>query len=281
MNPGSRRKRIKKHLRGIAFTGLVVLLVGFAVFPLVSVIAISVTPSNEIAMTSLLPRHMSFGAYTGVLSGSFVRAVVNTIVVSAIATLAGVIVASVGGYAFARFTFPGRKIFLLVALVARMIPAILMILPLYLIIRTLGLLNTYYGLILVYVTITLPLAVWLVTSFFRGIPKEIEEAAIMDGCSAWGVFTRVIVPLSLPGISAIALFVFLGAWNDFLFALTLTTTDKMYTIQVALSLFITEGTVNWNYMMAAAVISTLPVAGLYIVLQRFLIQGLTAGAVKA
>ncbi|MCL4516590.1 MAG: carbohydrate ABC transporter permease [Firmicutes bacterium] len=232
-------------------------------------------------MTSLLPRHMSFGAYTGVLSGSFVRAVVNTIVVSAIATLAGVIVASVGGYAFARFTFPGRKIFLLVALVARMIPAILMILPLYLIIRTLGLLNTYYGLILVYVTITLPLAVWLVTSFFRGIPKEIEEAAIMDGCSAWGVFTRVIVPLSLPGISAIALFVFLGAWNDFLFALTLTTTDKMYTIQVALSLFITEGTVNWNYMMAAAVISTLPVAGLYIVLQRFLIQGLTAGAVKA
>jgi multiple sugar transport system permease protein len=204
----------------------------------------------------------------------------NSFVVAIGSTVLGLIVSMSSSYAFARFRFRGRRFFMTLFLVIPMFPTVLILIPIYDIMRVTGLLNTYASLIVAYSSFTIPFAVWMMTGYFAALPVEMEEAARVDGCSRLGAFVRVLLPTAVPGISATALYIFIVSWNEYTFAAMLAQDEAVRTLPVALQFFITEFTVNWGLLAAGGVIVSLPVILLFIVLQRQLIAGLTAGAVK-
>lgn len=204
----------------------------------------------------------------------------NSFIVAIGSTLLGLIVSMSSSYAFARFRFRGRRFFMTLFLVIPMFPTVLILIPIYDIMRVTGLLNTYASLIVAYSSFTIPFAVWMMTGYFAALPVEMEEAARVDGCSRLGAFVRVLLPTAVPGISATALYIFIVSWNEYTFAAMLAQDEAVRTLPVALQFFITEFTVNWGLLAAGGVIVSLPVILLFIVLQRQLIAGLTAGAVK-
>ncbi|GAA0946216.1 carbohydrate ABC transporter permease [Pseudonocardia zijingensis] len=204
----------------------------------------------------------------------------NSFVVALGSTALGLVISMSSSYAFARFRFPGRRFFMTLFLVIPMFPTVLILIPIYDIMRVTGLLNTYASLIVAYSSFTIPFAVWMMTGYFAALPVEMEEAARVDGCSRLGAFVRVLLPTAVPGISATALYIFIVSWNEYTFAAMLAQDESVRTLPVALQFFITEFTVNWGLLAAGGVIVSLPVILLFIVLQRQLIAGLTAGAVK-
>jgi multiple sugar transport system permease protein len=204
----------------------------------------------------------------------------NSFIVAIGSTVLGLIVSMSSSYAFARFRFRGRRFFMTLFLVIPMFPTVLILIPIYDIMRVTGLLNTYASLIVAYSSFTIPFAVWMMTGYFAALPVEMEEAARVDGCSRLGAFVRVLLPTAVPGISATALYIFIVSWNEYTFAAMLAQDEAVRTLPVALQFFITEFTVNWGLLAAGGVIVSLPVILLFIVLQRQLIAGLTAGAVK-
>lgn len=204
----------------------------------------------------------------------------NSFIVAIGSTVLGLIISMSSSYAFARFRFRGRRFFMTLFLVIPMFPTVLILIPIYDIMRVTGLLNTYASLIVAYSSFTIPFAVWMMTGYFAALPVEMEEAARVDGCSRLGAFVRVLLPTAVPGISATALYIFIVSWNEYTFAAMLAQDEAVRTLPVALQFFITEFTVNWGLLAAGGVIVSLPVILLFIVLQRQLIAGLTAGAVK-
>ena len=165
-------------------------------------------------------------------------------------------------------------------LVGQLLPTAAIIVPLFVTLRYLGLVNTYLGLILVYMILTLPLSVWMLTSYFKAIPVELEEAAIIDGCSRLGVLFRITLPLSIPGIVAIVVYAFVTTWNEFIFALCSRRIPRVKTLPIGIAEFSTEFDTDWGAVMAASVIMTLPIAILFFAMQRLFVGGLTAGAMK-
>jgi multiple sugar transport system permease protein len=210
--------------------------------------------------------------FLGYFANSFIVAIGSTVV--------GLIISMSSSYAFARFRFPGRRFFMTLFLIIPMFPTVLILIPIYDIMRVTGLLNTYASLIVAYSSFTIPFAVWMMTGYFAALPVEMEEAARVDGCSRLGAFVRVLLPTAVPGISATALYIFIVSWNEYTFAAMLAQDEAVRTLPVALQFFITEFTVNWGLLAAGGVIVSLPVILLFLVLQRQLIAGLTAGAVK-
>jgi multiple sugar transport system permease protein len=191
-------------------------------------------------------------------------------------------VLSIGAaYAFARYRFHGRRLLIMSLLLIYMLPSILLLVPMMVIFRTLGILNTFPALILAESTHAVPFSVWLLTNYFASLPRELEEAAQVDGCDRVGAMVRIALPLAVPGIVAAALFVFIASWNNFLFAFMFTSGDSVRTLPVLLRMFVMgESGVYWGKIMAGAVLTTLPVAGAFLFFQRYLIRGLAAGAVK-
>ena len=187
---------------------------------------------------------------------------------------------SLCAYALARLRFRGRSALLALVLAVTMFPQISIVAPLYLGLRALGLVDTFPGLVLPYLTFAMPLTVWLLVGYFRQLPAEIEEAARMDGASRLRVLREIVLPLSLPALSATAVLTFVYCWNEFLFALSFTTSPERRTVPVAITLLRGRHQVPWGQVMAAAVVATAPVAALVLVFQRRIVQGLTAGAVK-
>jgi len=182
----------------------------------------------------------------------------------------------------ARYAFPGRRLLALALLLSPMFQGPPVMIPFYRILSTLRLLNTIPGLVLVYMSLTLPICIWLMAGFFQGLPRELEEAALVDGCSPFGAFRRILLPLTLPGLAATALYAFVVAWNDYQYALILTSSDRAKTIQLGLSELLTFfGQTNWGGIMASGVLTTLPVVVIFMVIQRVLVQGITAGALKS
>jgi multiple sugar transport system permease protein len=210
----------------------------------------------------------------------FGRFLLNSAIVTVLSTVLCLFIASLAAYAFARLKFRGREPLLVGLLVVAMIPLITLIVPLYILVRNLGLLNTYWGLIAPYVTYSLPVAIFILTAFFREIPPELEEAALIDGCTRLNTLWRIIAPLAAPGLITAGIIVFVYTWNEFLIAMTLTSTTGVRTITVGIALYRGEFTFPWGVISAAVALATVPIMALILLGQRLVVRGLTAGAVK-
>lgn len=208
------------------------------------------------------------------------RYFVNSVIISLGSTFLALVLAIFASYGFARFNFKGKAALQSFVLVGQLLPTAAIIVPLFITLRVLGLVNTYWGLILVYMIITLPLSVWMLTSYFRAIPVELEEAAIIDGASRIGVLFRITLPLSIPGLVSVLVYAFVTTWNEFIFALVFATDSSVKTLPIGLAEFSTEFNTDWGAVMAASVVMTLPIAIIFLSMQRLFVGGMTAGATK-
>lgn len=204
----------------------------------------------------------------------------NSVAVSAATTVVGVALACTAGYAFSRFRFPGRDAGMRAFLISQMFPGVLTAIPLYILLDALGLLDSLLGLTLVYSITAIPFCVFMLKGYFDTIPRELEEAAVMDGASRWTTFTRIVLPLARPGIAVTALFCFMTAWNEFILAATFMGDEASMTLPVALQRYVGDYSVEWGRFAAGAIVVSLPVMALFFALQRHLVEGLTAGGVK-
>ena len=204
----------------------------------------------------------------------------NSAIVAVSSTLLATAVGTIGAYALARLRFRGRAFMSSATLITYLVPPSILFIPLYAQIRTLGLADSLAGLIAAYPSFTVPFVTWLLMGYFESIPVELEESAMIDGATRFGAFRRIILPLAAPGVLAAALYAFTQAWNEFLYALVFITDVKQRTLPVGLSSFITGDVYGWGYLMAGAVLTTVPVIVVYIYLQKYMVEGLTAGSVK-
>jgi len=204
----------------------------------------------------------------------------NSVVVAVSSTLLAAAIGTIGAYALARLSFLGRAFMSSAVLITYLVPPSILFIPLYAQMRNLGLADSLAGLIAAYPSFTVPFVTWLLMGYFESIPVELEEAAMIDGATRFGAFRRIILPLAAPGVLAASLYAFTQAWNEFLYALVFITNVKLRTLPVGLSTFITGDVYGWGYLMAGAVLTTLPVIVAYIYLQRYMVEGLTAGSVK-
>ncbi len=262
---------------------LLVILILWAVLPFFWMVSTSFKTTEETYTVPLvwIPRYPTIKNFLYVVKRApFLTYFRNSVVVAVSTTVIAIILASLAGYSFSRFKFLGGHSLLLIFLITQMFPGALLIIPLFQIIKALKLLNTLYALVLSYITFSLPLCTWLMKGFFDQIPQELEEAAMIDGCSRVSAMVRVIFPLALPGVMAASIFSFIGAWDEFIFALIFTSTDKARTLPVGLQRFITSYEIYWNHLGAASVLTTIPVVILFLFIQRHMVKGLTAGSVK-
>ena len=204
----------------------------------------------------------------------------NSITVAVTSTFVATAVGTLGAYSLARLRYAGRAFMASGVLITYLVPPTILFIPLYAQIRSLGLSNSLTGLIATYPSFTVPFVTWLLMGYFESIPEELEEAAMIDGATRFGAFVRVVLPLAAPGVLAAALYAFTQAWNEFLYALVFITDVKRRTLPVGLSTFITGDVYGWGFLMAGAVLTTLPVIAAYIYLQKYMVEGLTAGGVK-
>jgi ABC-type glycerol-3-phosphate transport system permease component len=261
---------------------VLVLLVGTSAFPFYWAIVASFTPEARLFQDpSLVPTELVLDHYRALFTErSFWLPIRNSLVVAGTTTAFCVVIGALCAYALARLQFRGKSALLGFILAVGMFPQISVVSPLYLLLRELHLINTYPGLVLPYLTFAMPLTVWLLVGFFRQLPAELEEAAMVDGAGRLRAFWEVIVPLAVPGIATTAILTFVYSWNEFLFALSFTLGPERQTVPVAIALFRGQYQVPWGQILAAAVVATLPVTLLVLAFQRRIVQGLTAGAVK-
>jgi ABC-type glycerol-3-phosphate transport system permease component len=258
------------------------LLVIASAFPLYWAVLASFTPEARLFQApSLVPRELVLDHYRALFNErNFWIPIRNSLIVAGATTIFCVTLGAFCAYALARLQFRGKTILLGFILAVGMFPQISVVSPLYLLLRSLHLINTYPGLVLPYLTFAMPLTVWLMVGFFRQLPAELEEAAMVDGASRFRAFREVIIPLALPGIATTAILTFVYSWNEFLFALSFTLGPDRQTVPVAIALFRGMYQVPWGQILAAAVVATAPVTLLVLAFQRRIVQGLTAGAVK-
>jgi ABC-type glycerol-3-phosphate transport system permease component len=258
------------------------LLVGAMMFPLYWAVVSSFTPESRLfAAPALVPRGLVLDHYRALFTQrDFWTPIRNSIIVASATTIVSVMLGAACAYAIARLRFRGKAPLLAFVLAVSMFPQIAIVSPLYVVLRAAGLLNTYPGLVLPYLTFAMPLAIWLLVGFFRQLPADLEEAALMDGAGRLRTLREVILPLAWPGLATTAILTFLYSWNEFLFALSFTLGPERYTVPVAITLFRGQYQVPWGQVLAAAVIATIPVAAVVLVAQRRIIAGLTSGAVK-
>jgi ABC-type glycerol-3-phosphate transport system permease component len=259
-----------------------VLLVVASAFPFYWAIVSSFTPESRLFQRpSLLPTTLVLDHYRALFTErNFWVPIRNSLIVAGTTTLFCVTVGGLCAYALARLRFRGKAPLLGLILAVSVFPQISVVSPLYMLLRSLRLINTYPGLILPYLTFAMPLTVWLLVGFFRQLPAELEEAAMVDGASRLRALREVILPVALPGLAATAILTFVYSWNEVLFALSFTLGPERQTVPVAIALFRGQYQVPWGQILAAAIVATAPVALLVLLFQRRIVQGLTAGAVK-
>ncbi len=219
-------------------------------------------------------------ANDGVGASNFIHAIVNSLGICLITTIISLVVGSIGGYAFARLRFPGKNALLLFLLAVQFLPAVTVIIPMFLMGRAAHLLDTWWILVFAYTSFALPFTLWIMRGYFESIPRSLENAARVDGCSRLGAFVRVVLPLSAPGFAATAIFTFLNAWDEFFFALIFTNTYAAKTLPVALSEFTGRHTVDFGLLMSGGVVANILPVLIALSMQRYIVRGLTAGGVK-
>ena len=276
-----------RRKRSTAATALLVLLIClFAVFPFLWMISTSFKPSEEIYKApTLLPENPTLAGYRETLTQNtrnfdFMRWALNSAILSVCTTLFSLTISTLGGYGMSRFRFRGRGALGYVILFTQMLPGSLLILPLYIIMMNLGLLNSLVGLTLAYTTFAVPFCTWMMKGYFDTIPPSLDEAAMVDGGSRLMVFFKVVLPLTGPGLAATGIFSFIAGWNEYLFASQFAQSYDKWTLPVGIASFSGQYTTNWAALMAGSVLITLPVVIIFLVLQRSLVSGMTAGAVK-
>jgi multiple sugar transport system permease protein len=270
-----------KEKVGWGTANTVVILV--AIIPVLWIVSLSFKDPTTLTDPSFLPTKWTLENYRGIFQTSeFTRALLNSIGIAIIATFIAVVLASMAAYAVARLDFPGKSVLIGMSLLIAMFPAISLVTPLFNIERTLKLFNTWPGLIIPYITFGLPLAIYTLSAFFREIPWELEKAAKMDGATPFQAFTKVIAPLAAPGMFTTAILVFIFCWNDFLFAISLTSTTRARTVPAAIGFFSgsSQFTAPTGSIAAAAVTITIPIIVFVLFFQRRIVAGLTSGAVK-
>ena len=264
-----------------AFYFAVVLIVVVAVFPFYYAIITSFKTGTSLFQVNYWPTEFNWGNYRSVLTqGEFPRNILNSVFVATVTVALALLLGVTASYALARVRFRGRTLLLLTILAVSMFPQISIVSPLYLLLRGLGLLNTYPGLVLPYMTFAMPLTIWLLVGYFRQLPAGLEEAAFMDGAGRLRTLWEVVLPLSAPGLATTAILTFLYSWNEFLFALSFAMGPERYTVPVAIALFRGQYQVPWGEILAAAVVASVPVALVVFAAQRRIVSGLTSGAVK-
>jgi multiple sugar transport system permease protein len=275
----STRERVLWIVAGIA-------IVVYALFPVGWIVSLSLKSSDDIANTQFLPTSVSWDNYSQILvgdaAGLFLPALRNSFGICIIATFLACVLSMFAAYAIARLDFRGKKLILSTALAVAIFPVISIVTPLFNLWRQIGLYDTWPGLIIPYLSLTLPLSIWTMSAFFREIPWEMEQAAQVDGATTWQAFRKVIVPLAAPGVFTTAIIAFFIAWNDFVYGIVLTSTEAARPVPAALGLF--SGASQFEdptgAIAAAAVIVTIPVVVLVLLFQRRIVAGLTNGAVK-
>ena len=267
----------------VAWTIGIALVVIYALVPVLWIASLSFKPTTDLHDGHFSPRNWTLDNYRGIFQTSeFTRALINSIGIGLITTLLAVIVGTMAAYAIARLEFPGKSVILGVSLLIAMFPQVSLVSPLFDIERKLGLFDTWPGLILPYITFALPMAIFILSSFFREIPRELEKAAQMDGATPFQAFRLVVAPLAIPGIVTAAILVFIFAWNDFLLAVSLTSTEAARTAPAAMANFTGSSQFEepTGSIAAAAIVITIPIVIFVVIFQRRIVAGLTSGAVK-
>ena len=270
-------------LRRILTTDLpVLLIVIFAMAPFAWMVLTSLTPTAVLSATgvSVSPSGWSFDNYLRLIEQtSCLKNMLDSLIIAVGTVVVGLLVAVTAAYALSRFRFPGRKVFMLQFLLINMFPIVLLILPLFVLFRKLNILDTHFALILANATAAIPFAVWMLTSYVGAIPRSLDEAAMTDGCTRLTALRRVVLPLMIPGIISTGIYIFITAWNEYLYALTLGGRN-VRPVTVAIQTLIGEYQIEWGLLAAGAVVGALPATLLFLIVQRRLIGGLTQGAVK-
>lgn len=262
---------------------VLLLFVAVAVYPAANVLAISLRPGNRLRATDLaiIPQGWTLASYTQLLTEQpFLQWLGNSLFVSTVVMLTGVVLASTAGYAFSRFRFVGRRATMLAILTTQMFPATMLLLPLYILIAKLHLVNTYLGLMVFYVSTALPFCIWQMKGFYDTIPPSLEEAARMDGCSRQMAFWSVILPLATPGLVITALFSFMTAWSEYIVAAQVMQDEDMFTLPLGIKSFQASMSTEWGLFAAASILVSIPVVVVFLALSKYLSSGLTLGSVK-
>lgn len=260
-----------------------VLLMVFILFPFYWTFVTSVKPEDELygAVVTYWPKHITFEAYTKLFMTTvdFLTAMKNSFIVASLTTIVALTASTLAAYAFSRYQFVGRKLLMSIFLCNNMFPTVLLLIPLYSIMRKMGLLYTPASLILSYTTFTIPFSVWLLLGFLNDLPMSLEEAALVDGCNRGSAFIRIILPILGPSLVATGVYIFMQSWNEYTFAMMFTNTASR-TIPVALKSLIGQLGVQWDLLTAGGIITIIPVCIMFFFAQKRLVEGLTAGAVK-
>lgn len=275
--------RPSRILLTIAHRLAILCYVAVALFPLFWLLKVSVTPNRLLYSEGvrLWPSEMTFEHFTFVIAHSaFPTFFMNSLIVSGATALVVTVLASLSGYALSRFSFRAKYWIVALMLLTQMFPLVMLVAPIFKMLSPLGLTNSLTGLVIVYSAFNVPFATFLMQSFFDGIPKDLEEAAMIDGATQFVAFRQIILPLTLPGIAATLGFVFTAAWSELLFALMLISGNDAATFPVGLLSFVSKFSVDFGQMMAAGVLALIPACLFFLLIQRYLVQGLTAGAVK-
>lgn len=268
--------------KSLSYAALMIFAI-IALFPLWQVVNISLRPGNQLLSTTLelLPTGANFESYVNLFTDRpFLLWMRNSALVSLAVTITGVLFASTAGYGFSRFKFMGKRFGLLTLLTTQMFPATMLLLPMYIMLINLGLINTYLGVIIVYSATALPFCIWTMKGYYDTIPVSLEEAARIDGCSSFGAFTRVILPLAAPALVITALFSFMTAWSEYLVASQILQDTLLWTLPLGLKSFEATMSTEWGMYGAASLIVMIPVVVLFLALSRYLVSGLTLGSVK-
>jgi arabinogalactan oligomer / maltooligosaccharide transport system permease protein len=257
--------------------------VAISIYPALNVFSISLRPGNRLRSTdlSIIPADWTFASYIQLFTEQpFLRWLGNSLLVAALVTVTGVALASIGGYAFSRFRFVGRKATMLAILTTQMFPATMLLLPLYILIAKLGLVDTFLGLMVFYTSTALPFCVWQMKGFYDTIPASLEEAARIDGCSRGQAFWTVILPLATPGLVITALFSFMTAWSEYIVAAQVMQDEEMFTLPLGIKSFQASLSSQWGLYAAASILVSIPVVIVFLMLSKYLVTGLTLGSVK-
>ena len=284
MNASNRAPSLSRQVmaHGILLCTSVIVL-----YPVLWVLKMALSPSQSYSIDpNLIPEEVTLDNFAAVMGFGtdgnewFWHQLANSLIISLVTAIIGMVLSCTAAYAMSRFRFPGRDQGMQMFLITQMFPGVVMAVPLYILLDELGLLNSMLGLALVYSTTAIPFCTWNLKGYFDTIPRELEEAAVMDGASRWLIFTQIVLPLARPALAVTALFSFMTAWNEFILAFTFLSDQAHYTLPVVLNSYVGTHSTAWGLFAAGAILVSLPVMLLFLFLQRHLVEGLTAGGVK-